>query len=184
MQTTELIELTELLGKEHISGFSSGRFLTLSNSFCDLLPTNKLEFNSKSKFTATKTIKHTGRLFNTTPRKQPKSSRNTIRFETCNMVVCKVHLQRGRDDKCGQEWGYHIYSIFAFLVLPVEVCTSGDAVPPSLFVPRQIDCLPPHHIINLNQLINQNLYSAPSRSLLRGAPDPSEAEKNNLENVA
>ena len=31
--------------------------------------------------------------------------------------------------------------------------------------------------------INQNLYSAPSRSLLRGAPDPGQAEKNSLENV-
>jgi len=28
--------------------------------------------------------------------------------------------------------------------------------------------------------INQNLYSAPSISLLRGAPDPGQAEKNSL----
>jgi len=28
------------------------------------------------------------------------------------------------------------------------------------------------------QSINQNLYSTPSRSLLRGAPDPGQAEKN------
>jgi len=33
------------------------------------------------------------------------------------------------------------------------------------------------------QSINQNLYSAPSRSLLRGAPDPSQVEKNSLEKV-
>src|SRR6218665_285612 len=33
------------------------------------------------------------------------------------------------------------------------------------------------------QSINQNLYSAPSRSLLRGAPDPGQAEKNSLEKV-
>src|SRR6218665_112876 len=31
--------------------------------------------------------------------------------------------------------------------------------------------------------INQHLYSAPSRSLLRGAPDPGQAEKNSLEMV-
>jgi len=30
---------------------------------------------------------------------------------------------------------------------------------------------------SINQLINQNLYSAPSRSLLRGAPDPAQAKK-------
>ena len=29
----------------------------------------------------------------------------------------------------------------------------------------------------------QDLYSAPSRSLLRGAPDPGQAEKNSLEKV-
>jgi len=32
----------------------------------------------------------------------------------------------------------------------------------------------------LNQSINQNLYSAPSRSLLRSATDPGQAEKNSL----
>jgi len=31
------------------------------------------------------------------------------------------------------------------------------------------------------QSINQNLYSAPSRSLLRGTLDPGQAEKNSLE---
>jgi len=31
--------------------------------------------------------------------------------------------------------------------------------------------------------INQNLYSAPLRSLLRGAPDPGQAEKKSLEKV-
>jgi len=35
----------------------------------------------------------------------------------------------------------------------------------------------------INQSINQNLYSAPSRSLLRGARDPGQAEKNSLEKV-
>jgi len=29
--------------------------------------------------------------------------------------------------------------------------------------------------------INQNLYSTPSRSLLRGTPDPGQVEKNSLE---
>ena len=33
---------------------------------------------------------------------------------------------------------------------------------------------------NFNQSINQNLCSAPSRSLLRGAPDPGQAEKYSL----
>jgi len=32
-------------------------------------------------------------------------------------------------------------------------------------------------------LINQNLYSTPSRSLLGGTFDPGQAEKNNLEKV-
>jgi|SRR6218665_593129 len=35
----------------------------------------------------------------------------------------------------------------------------------------------------INQSINQNVYSAPSRSLLRGAPDPGQAEKKSLEKV-
>jgi len=30
----------------------------------------------------------------------------------------------------------------------------------------------------INQSIGQNLYSAPSRYLLRGAPDPGQAERN------
>jgi len=34
---------------------------------------------------------------------------------------------------------------------------------------------------SVNQSISQNLYSAPSRSLLRRAPEPSQAEKNSLE---
>ena len=33
------------------------------------------------------------------------------------------------------------------------------------------------------QSINQNSYSTPSRSLLRGTPDPGHAEKNSLEKV-
>ena len=33
------------------------------------------------------------------------------------------------------------------------------------------------------QSINQNLYGDPSRSLLRGAPDPGQAEQNSLEKV-
>ena len=33
------------------------------------------------------------------------------------------------------------------------------------------------------QSISRNLYSAPSRYLLRGAPDPGQAEKNSLEKV-
>jgi len=33
----------------------------------------------------------------------------------------------------------------------------------------------------LEKSINQNLYSAPSRYLLRGAPDPGQAEKKSLE---
>jgi len=32
----------------------------------------------------------------------------------------------------------------------------------------------------INQSISQNLYSAPSRYLLRGAPDPGQVEKNSL----
>src|SRR6218665_1219324 len=36
---------------------------------------------------------------------------------------------------------------------------------------------------SINQSINQNLYSAPSRYLLRGAPDPGQAEKNSLGKV-
>jgi len=36
-------------------------------------------------------------------------------------------------------------------------------------------------VINLS--INQNLYSTPSRSLLRGTPLPGQAEKNSLERV-
>jgi len=36
-------------------------------------------------------------------------------------------------------------------------------------------------VINVSQSINNNLYSAPSRYLLRGAPDPGQAEKNSLE---
>ena len=36
---------------------------------------------------------------------------------------------------------------------------------------------------NLYQSINQNLCSAPSRSLIRSALDPGEAEKNSLEQV-
>jgi len=35
----------------------------------------------------------------------------------------------------------------------------------------------------LNQSISQNLYSTPSRYLLRGAPDPGQAEKNSLQKV-
>ena len=35
----------------------------------------------------------------------------------------------------------------------------------------------------MNQSTTQNLYSAPSRSPLRGAPDPGQAEKNSLEKV-
>jgi len=35
----------------------------------------------------------------------------------------------------------------------------------------------------INQSISQNLYSAPSRSLLGGAPDQGQAEKNSLEKV-
>jgi len=34
----------------------------------------------------------------------------------------------------------------------------------------------------LNQSINQNLYSTPSRSLLRGAPDLDHGEKNSSAN--
>jgi len=33
---------------------------------------------------------------------------------------------------------------------------------------------------SINQSISQNLYSALSRYLLRGAPDPGQAEKNSL----
>ena len=36
---------------------------------------------------------------------------------------------------------------------------------------------------SINQSINENLYSAPSRSLLRGARDPGQVEKNSLEKV-
>src|SRR6218665_1244003 len=36
---------------------------------------------------------------------------------------------------------------------------------------------------SINQSVNQNLYSAPSRYLLRGAPDSGQAEKNSLEKV-
>ena len=32
----------------------------------------------------------------------------------------------------------------------------------------------------INQSMSKNLYSAPSRYLLRGAPDPGQAEKNSL----
>src|SRR6218665_2621221 len=35
-------------------------------------------------------------------------------------------------------------------------------------------------LLGINQSINQNLYSTPSRYLLRGAPDPGQAEKNGL----
>src|SRR6218665_1619265 len=35
----------------------------------------------------------------------------------------------------------------------------------------------------MHQSINQNLYSAPARFLLRGAPDPGQAEKNSVEKV-
>ena len=35
----------------------------------------------------------------------------------------------------------------------------------------------------LNQSISQNLYSTPSRYLLRGAPNPGQTEKNSLEKV-
>ena len=34
--------------------------------------------------------------------------------------------------------------------------------------------------LGINQSINQNLYSAPSRYLFRGAPDPGQAEENSL----
>ena len=37
--------------------------------------------------------------------------------------------------------------------------------------------------LSIHQSINQNLYSTPSRSLLRGVPDPGQEEKNRLENV-
>ena len=39
-----------------------------------------------------------------------------------------------------------------------------------------------HKHQSINQLtdISQNLYSAPSRYLLRGTPDPGQAEKNSL----
>ena len=36
---------------------------------------------------------------------------------------------------------------------------------------------------NLNESVNQNVYSAPSRYLLRVAPDPGQADKNSLEKV-
>src|SRR6218665_3831812 len=36
---------------------------------------------------------------------------------------------------------------------------------------------------SISQSFNQNLYIAPSRSLLRGAPVPGQAEKNSLEKV-
>jgi len=39
------------------------------------------------------------------------------------------------------------------------------------------------HSFSIFQSIKQNLYSAPSRSLLRGPPDPGQAEKNSLENL-
>src|SRR6218665_1424160 len=39
------------------------------------------------------------------------------------------------------------------------------------------------HVITRHQSINQNLYSAPSRFLLRGAPAPGHAKKNSLEKV-
>src|SRR6218665_895909 len=35
--------------------------------------------------------------------------------------------------------------------------------------------------ISINQSISQNLYSAPSRYLLRGTPNPGHVEKNSLE---
>src|SRR6218665_3259811 len=36
---------------------------------------------------------------------------------------------------------------------------------------------------SINQSINPNLYSGPSRSLVRGAPDPGQAKKNSLQKV-
>jgi len=36
---------------------------------------------------------------------------------------------------------------------------------------------------DITQSINQNLYNAPSRSVLRSAPDPGQVEKNSLEKV-
>ena len=44
-------------------------------------------------------------------------------------------------------------------------------------------CLFVIHAVNINQSINQNLYNAPSRSLLRGASDPGQEEKNSLQKV-
>jgi len=38
-------------------------------------------------------------------------------------------------------------------------------------------------IHSMNQSINQNLYSAPSRSILRSAYNPGQAEKSSLEKV-
>src|SRR6218665_2597565 len=38
------------------------------------------------------------------------------------------------------------------------------------------------HKLEQHQSINQRLYSTPSRSILRGAPDSGQAEKNSLEN--
>src|SRR6218665_607211 len=35
----------------------------------------------------------------------------------------------------------------------------------------------------IHQSINKNLYSAPSRSLLRSAPEPGQAEKNSLQKL-
>jgi len=40
-----------------------------------------------------------------------------------------------------------------------------------------------HDVRQFNQSINQNLYRAPSRSLLRGTPDPGQEEKNSLQMV-
>jgi len=39
------------------------------------------------------------------------------------------------------------------------------------------------HLQSKNPEINQNLYSAPLRSILRGVPDPGQVEKNSLEKM-
>jgi len=41
----------------------------------------------------------------------------------------------------------------------------------------------PRSYCHTNQSISQNIYSSPSRYLLRGAPEPGQAGKNSLEKV-